>query len=224
MVEDNICPGCGRHCNLSAPHCERGEEYLHTGKLSERKYDDHHVNRMMHYQESGMNDKLIINLLDISRMMHKQYEGKASQKRVLIILNESDHLTQKELTERLGIQPGSASEILSKLENAGLITRTQSEADRRTTDIRLTESGAILAADAAEKRLRRHEEMFLCLTAEEQETLLSLLEKIHTDWEKRYAGPYDYHGHHGEYGGHDHPGEHVHRDGKHHGIHSHHGE
>lgn len=159
-----------------------------------------------HYHDANRNDKLIINFRDISHMMRKQYEGKASQKRILIILNESDKLTQKELTERLGIQPGSASEILSKLENAGLITRTPNEEDRRTTDICLTDAGIELALEAAEQRHKRHEEMFSCLSSEEQETLLSLLEKIHTDWESRFSG---HHGHHG---------------GKHHGKHSHCGE
>lgn len=133
-----------------------------------------------------MNEKLIINLRDISHMMRMQYEGKASQKRILIILNESGSLTQKELTERLDIQPGSASEILSKLENSGLITRTQNETDRRTTDIRLTDAGTELALEAAMQRKNRHEEMFSCLTSEEKMTLLSLLEKIHKDWENRF--------------------------------------
>lgn len=44
---------------------------------------------MQHYHDASMNDRLIINRRDISHMMHKQYEGKASQERSLIILNES---------------------------------------------------------------------------------------------------------------------------------------
>jgi len=27
------CPCCGRHCDLSAPHCGRGEEYARTGVI-----------------------------------------------------------------------------------------------------------------------------------------------------------------------------------------------
>lgn len=82
---------CGRHCNLNEPHCERGEEYLRTGKLPEHKHSEHHHfgKRMQHYHDASMNDRLIINRRDISHMMHKQYEGKASQERSLIILNES---------------------------------------------------------------------------------------------------------------------------------------
>ncbi|MGN1117710.1 MAG: MarR family winged helix-turn-helix transcriptional regulator, partial [Acutalibacteraceae bacterium] len=170
-----------------------------------------------HYHSSEMNDKLILDLRDISHMMRMQYEGKASQKRILIILNECGTLTQKELTERLGVKPGSASEILSKLENAGLITRAQNKEDKRTTDITLTDDGSKLAFEASEQRQNRHEEMFSCLTAEEKMTLLSLLEKIRTDWESNFTNS-PVHGHHfchKEHGGHD---------GRHHVGKPHHGE
>ena len=44
---------------------------------------------------------------------------------------ENECMTQSELTEYLGVQPGSASEVIGKLESAGLIVRTPSEKDRR---------------------------------------------------------------------------------------------
>ena len=116
------------------------------------------------------------------------YEGKGSQKRILIVLNEMGRTTQRELTERLGIQPGSASEVIAKLEIAGLITRTMSETDRRTMNIELTEEGKKLACEAVEQRNRRHEEMFSCLSEEDKDLLLSLLEKMNADWQTRYQG------------------------------------
>ena len=95
-----------------------------------------------------VNEKLIINLRDIGHMMRMQYEGKASQKRILIILSKLETITQKELTVRLGIQPGSVSEILTKLENAGLIIRQENETDHRTTTIQLTDLGKQQALEA----------------------------------------------------------------------------
>lgn len=188
MSEKNICPGCGRGCDLSEPHCSRGEAYLRTGKMPERqgKKQDHEM-RVAHYHASDMNDKLIINLRDLAHMMRLLYEGRASQKRILIILKEAERITQRDLTERLGIQPGSASEVLSKLENAGLILRSNNETDRRTTDVCLTEMGRELAAEALLQRQKRHEEMFSCLTGEERQELLSLLEKVCADWKTRYS-------------------------------------
>ena len=212
MAEKRFCPGCGRHCDLNEPHCETGAEYLRTGKLPEHAHGDkpHRERRMDRYQDANRNDKLVMNLRDISHLMRRQYEGKASQKRILIILHESGTLTQKELTERMGIRPGSASEILSKLEYAGLIARSIHEADRRIIDIQLTDIGRQLAAEASEQRQKRHQEMFSCLSAEEQQTLLSLLEKIHADWESRFVGCQDHGAHHGHGGRH--AGPHPHHD------------
>ena len=189
MIEEKICPSCGRHCELSNPHCGRGEEYRRTRKMPKQRHgkEQHNEMRMAHYQATDMNDKLIINLRDLGHIMRFLYEGKASQKRILIILNELKTITQRDLTEHLGIQPGSASEILSKMESAGLIIRTQNETDRRTTDVSLTDTGRELAVEALAQRQRRHEEMFSCISEEEKEKLLSLLERIYADWRIRYC-------------------------------------
>ena len=118
--------------------------------------------------------------------MRQIAEGRASQKRILILLRETAGMTQKELTARLGVQPGSASEVLNKLEQADLISRTSSEADHRTTDICLTPAGEQLAQEAAVKRRERHEQMFSVLSEQEKDTLIELLEKINAHWDKTY--------------------------------------
>ena len=144
------------------------------------------VRHTTHCHAADDNDSLILNFRDISHTMRFLYEGKGSQKRILIVLSKTGPITQRALTERLGIQPGSASEVIAKLESADLVKRTPCESDRRTADIALTEKGKVLALQAAEQRRLRHEEMFSCLSAEEKSLLLSLLEKINADWEKRY--------------------------------------
>ncbi|MGN1398588.1 MAG: MarR family winged helix-turn-helix transcriptional regulator [Erysipelotrichaceae bacterium] len=133
-----------------------------------------------------MDEQLIKNLHRIAHTMRMQSEGKASQKRILVILLEADGLTQKELTELLAIQPGSVSEILTKLENANLIVRIENENDRRTADLKLTEAGVEAALEAKQDRIQRHKEMFSCLTDEQKQSLLSLLETINRDWQERY--------------------------------------
>ena len=182
------------------------EENIRTGKMSEEQQgkERRYKMRMAHYQSTDMNDKLVINLRDLGHIMRFLYEGKASQKRILIIVNELGTITQRDLTEHLGIQPGSASEILSKLESSGLIIRTQNETDRRTTDVSLTDAGRELAAEALAQRQRRHEEMFSCLSEEEKKELLTLLERIYADWQIRYCedGRHHGHGHDGDSYGH----------------------
>lgn len=144
-------------------------------------------------QEPDINKKLIVNMRDLNHTMRSLYEGKASQKRILIILNEVKSITQRDLTTRLGIQPGSASEILSKLETAGLILRTINETDRRTADISLTKQGRQMALEAAAQRRKRHAEMFSCLSECEKEQLLALLEKVNEDWSYRYGASAEEH-------------------------------
>lgn len=154
-----------------------------------RKYQLNKSNCAQHmarYQSSDINDKLIINLRDLSHIMRSLYEGKGSQKQVLIVLGKTGAITQRALTELLGIQPGSASEVISKLESAGLILRTPSQSDRRTADIVLTGEGKNQASQAIEQRIRRHQEMFSCLSEAEKRQMLSLLEKINADWDQRY--------------------------------------
>lgn len=133
-----------------------------------------------------VDNRLIMNLRDVGHMIRFLFEGKGSQKRVLILLYETGGMTQRELTERMGVRPGSASEVIGKLEGAGLIRRTPSLADRRTTDIQLTPFGRVQAEEAVTQRKMRHREMFSCLSAEEKDTLLALAEKLNADWNSRY--------------------------------------
>ena len=126
-------------------------------------------------------------LLDLNHVMRALYEGRGSQRRVLIVLDQlGGKVTQRELTERLGIKPGSASEVIAKLESSGDIVRTPCENDRRTRNVVLTEPGMMRAAQAKAQRTRRHEEMFSCLDCQEKEQLLNLLEKVRADWTVRY--------------------------------------
>ena len=144
-----------------------------------------------------MNEELILQLRDISHKMRNLYEGRGSQQRILIILDEiGEKVTQRALTARLGIQPGSASEVINKLETAGYIKKTMNETDRRTADIELTQEGKEAAKQAKQRRLARHQEMFSCLADEEKQELLRLLEKINHDWQERYPAIEEHRHHH----------------------------
>lgn len=153
---------------------------------NDKKTNAREAQHAAHYIAGDTNDKLIRNVRDLSHFMRMLFEGRGSQKRILIVLNEAGRITQRELTERLGIQPGSVSEVIAKLEASGYITRSASDVDRRTVDIALTEEGKKLAIEAAEQRKQRHEEMFSCLSADEKQELLGLLEKVSADWKERY--------------------------------------
>ena len=139
---------------------------------------------MYSYNEKDTVGKLVSNFWKISRVLRDTYDGRGSQRRVL--LKSGDVITQSALTERLDIQPGSASEVLAKLEAAGLIQRTANDKDRRTINISLTENGRVAAQEAYAKRDKVRHELMSNLNETEQEELLKLLEKLTADYSARY--------------------------------------
>jgi DNA-binding MarR family transcriptional regulator len=160
--------------------------------------------RRRHYDSADANDKLVIELREIGHLLRGLSEGKGSQKRVVIELGEMGTVTQRELTEQLGIQPGSASEVIAKLEEQGLLARTENEKDRRTANVSLTEAGVAACKTYKAERAKRNAQMFSCLTEDEKRQLIALLERISDDWNARYPNEIrrgHRHGHHGgEYG------------------------
>lgn len=194
-TKTNICPRCPRGCDLSNPRCGRGEEYLRTGIVPEKASHNHHHEEHQHsnYEEMSIDEKLFALLNRLGRAGHGAFNGKSSQNRILHILSNSECMTQRELTEQLGIQPGSVSEIIKKLETAGLITRQSNSVDRRTVDITLTDAGKA----QAEASLSHHvnHTLFETLTDDEKQQLLFLLEKVGQDWHHRFR---DEHRHRGD--------------------------
>jgi len=140
------------------------------------------------YEHSDVGSRLMHNFWGITHILHQLSDGRGSQKRILTILLRHGPVTQSALTEHLGIQPGSASEVLSKLESAGLIFKSDSPADRRTVTIDLTDSGRAKAALALSERERLKSELLAPLSCEEQTALLALLEKVTENWNRRYGG------------------------------------
>ena len=192
-TKTNICPCCPKGCDLSNPRCGRGEEYLRTGVIPEKGNRNHHHEEHQHsnYEEMSTDGKLFALLNRLGRAGHGASNGKSSQNRILQILSKSGRMTQRELTAQLGIQPGSASEIIKKLESAGLITRQSNSEDRRTVDIALTDAGKA-QAEASISHHANHA-LFESLTDDEKQQLLSLLEKVGQNWHYHFRGE----GHHG---------------------------
>lgn len=133
------------------------------------------------YENKDVNDKILLNIRDLEQKIHFLYEGKKSQRRVLILLRENGSMTQREMTEKLNVKPASASEVLTKLANKGFIIRVPSSIDKRTMVVSLTDEGAKIADEAYRYRSLRIVEMLSCFDDEEKDVLLSLLEKMNTD-------------------------------------------
>lgn len=64
------------------------------------------------------------------------------QETLLLSLDRFGPMTQRQLGERLGVEPPTLSSIAGKLEAGGFIERAPSTDDRRATIVSLTEQGA----------------------------------------------------------------------------------
>ena len=126
-------------------------------------------------------DSDLMELIDMAGRMaqRRPQSGPArSQSLVLSILAGREALTQRELQQMLGIQPGSLSELVSKLEGKDYLVREKAK-DRRGNLLRITEEGrkAISSADELPE-----DNSFAALTDEEQDQLALLLRKLLSHW------------------------------------------
>ena len=136
--------------------------------------------------EESLDEQLVNAILDVGRDIRRLFEGKESQSRILMILRLQRVVTQKMLIQILHIQPGSASEILKKMEKAGLIIRVPNEMNRRASDIVLTRQGRSVSEKLIEQRRGRYREMMACLSEDEKVSLFSMLDRMKEDWQQRF--------------------------------------
>jgi DNA-binding MarR family transcriptional regulator len=67
---------------------------------------------------------------------------------VLLALWQKDRMTVKGIGEELGLDSGTLSPLLKRLETAGFVSRIRDKADERQVIITLTPKGAALKTDA----------------------------------------------------------------------------
>lgn len=113
---------------------------------------------------------------------HRFGRRKKRREQLLAIIADQPGVTQKELAEKLEIQPASASELLMKLERRGLIRREKNQDDRRSICVHLTDAGV----QALNQPAGDSPDPFAALSAQEQAQLHELLEKLLLDWQQRF--------------------------------------
>lgn len=131
--------------------------------------------------ESNRHEEDLLGLM--SRCGHYLYhhpERKRGQGKILRILSQKEQMTQKELQEILEIQPGSMSEIISKLESRGMLERVRDEQDKRMIVLKITERGKAQVMEIPRHEIER--ELFQVLSEEEQSNLKYLLKKLLDEW------------------------------------------
>lgn len=136
--------------------------------------------------EDKLAKRILNNLGFCGHYMHFHGGGVSGKAPIICLLAKQPggEMSQQELGMHFGLKPGSLSEILSKLECAGIIERSRNPKDRRQLTIRLTEIGWEKARIDQASRIRFREQAFSALTHDEREQLAEMLEKIRVTWEE----------------------------------------
>lgn len=176
-------PGQSRHFDSSGrtghpghfSHLDRSGHFDHEGADGRDGHKNYHRHsRHENYDFENCED-LDLLFRSCAHMLHHKERRSGSREQILTYLMENGSAFQKDIQEELRVQPGSVSELLSKLEKNDLIVRKKSRLDKRAVIISLTQKGA------AETKVRLQKEEnspFDVLTDEEQETLRTILRKL----------------------------------------------
>ena len=98
--------------------------------------------------------------------------------RTLVTIYSNNGLSSGELCEALGVRPSSVSEMIDKMEKAGLAVRKVDEEDKRIVRIYLTEQGAGPAKKIADERSARLAGLEACFEEGEAEKFCELADKL----------------------------------------------
>lgn len=136
-----------------------------------------------------LDEELTKEFILASRFIMRPHGHHMGQGRILKILNEGP-ISQKDLQEAMNVQAGSISEIVSKLEERGLLTKTKSEDDARSFILTITEKGKERVNEFAQRK-----EFYSSISEEEKEQLKNILVKLNNDWIRRNPMPERRHHH-----------------------------
>ena len=102
----------------------------------------------------------------------------ARQEHLLHILKKNPSINQKDFAEKVHVRPQSLGEMLTKMEESGLIVRKKDPADGRAILVDLTPAGEEAEQAHHEKVMKDIEARYSALTDEELAEYLRLTQKI----------------------------------------------
>ncbi|WP_075293117.1 MarR family winged helix-turn-helix transcriptional regulator [Pararhizobium arenae] len=104
---------------------------------------------------------------------------------VITALTEGGEMTQKQLTELLGVEQPSTAQLLARLERDGFITRRKDPGDGRSSLVRLTEKATSALPAISEIMDDGNDMAVKGFSAEEIEQVVNLLKRMLINFEGR---------------------------------------
>ena len=98
--------------------------------------------------------------------------------RLLSCLAENPHVSSRDLCEILDLRPSSLSEMLTRAEGEGWITRAVDEEDRRVQRIDLSPKGKSFVEEMESAREKDYQRKTACFTEEEKAQFCALCNRL----------------------------------------------
>lgn len=139
---------------------------------------------------SNRDGDVILACLKLARAMRRipperrEYPFPPAVGRLLDCAAKNPGVSSRELCEFLDVRPSSLSEMLSRAEADGFITRTVDESDRRIQRISLSDKGQKAVTDMETARNQEAQKMTSALTEEEKEQFCALCDKLSSHMER----------------------------------------
>lgn len=171
QAEEPYCPLCENHCLLTALQCSNGAAFFGRGFIP------------VPIHPPTQPDNLIMLFEVCAHQFSRVRGGLSGQMRVLRFLHNHGDITQREMQDALCIKSAAMSELISRLEDKGLIIRTQSSRDKRKKMLTLTQEGERVFSQQA--RFEEQLDLFSPLTPQERRLLESILLRLNHDWRGR---------------------------------------
>ena len=101
-----------------------------------------------------------------------------SQLNVLMLLEYRDRVRMKDIGEKLGIKPSSATNLVNRLIKADLVERSFDPEDRRVVEVSLSEGGKNLIEEVRKTDRKHWEKVIGKIDEREYEELLRIIKKM----------------------------------------------
>lgn len=117
-------------------------------------------------------------LEEITKKDISTYGMRTSDFTILEALYHKGRQTIREISEAVLINTGSITYVIDKLENKGLLERSNCADDRRVVYIQITNQGKELMDDIFPKHQRVIEEIFEDVSIEDKQILIDVLKRV----------------------------------------------
>lgn len=132
----------------------------------------------MEYETVKLYYHIAAEITNRAKSKYKNMNHHSGQNSCLVLLDGKEGMEQNELSTKLGIRATSLSELLTKLEKKGFVTRVPSSQNRRSFFVSITPDGHEEAENSKKLILEDGFRLLEPLNEEEKQTFYGILKKI----------------------------------------------